>query len=178
MAKKVSASSKRSAGKVNFSKGKSASTAGKSSNRKTVIPATKKKPSAPSRSYKTPVKSSSAKHKNKPVYRSTVKKNKPVKRVSYKEQYVKLLEKQNKSYLKDIKAIRKRIEQPGYQGPVEPVFEAFPKEEEEEIIEEQAKEKPMSIGEQILAELNDIKDQMRARNVMFDELVHGSGKYE
>lgn len=91
-------------------------------------------------------------------------------RVSYKQEYIKLLQKTNKTLTKEVRAIRKAIEHPDYKK--EPVFEAFPK---DEPIAAPVKD-PTSIEEEILATLKDIELQVRSRDMIFEDLVSGSPK--
>jgi hypothetical protein len=95
------------------------------------------------------------------------------KKISYKQEYVKLLEKTNKVLLKEVKTIRKAIVMPK-----EPVYQdAFPKERITTTIKKPViKVRKGTVQEQILDELADISYQIKARDTMFDELVNGSGK--
>lgn len=99
-------------------------------------------------------------------------KSKKPSRVSYKQEYIKLLQRTNKTLTKDIKAIRKAIEQPEFTPETAVPFEAFPY--------EAPVRKPIltqdSIEEQILSELRDIELTIRSRDMAFDDLVSGSGK--
>lgn len=98
-------------------------------------------------------------------------KSKKISRISYKQEYVKLLQRTNKAYRKDIKAIRKAIEQPEYIPEKAVPFEAFPYEPPVKQIPSQD-----SIEEQILAQLQDIELTLRSRDMAFEDLVAGSGK--
>ncbi len=100
------------------------------------------------------------------------------KKISYKQEYVKLLEKTNKALLKDVKAIRKAIEIPKETKKVFPeTYEAFPKDElRVSPIKPTPKVRSGSVQEEILNQLNEISRQIRAREVMFDELVNSPGK--
>lgn len=102
------------------------------------------------------------------------KKAKSSKRISYKQEYVKLLQQTNKTLTKEVKAIRKAIEQPKYS----PDYEAFPK---ETLATPKPVKKPTNaptgtIEEQILNQLNEIESQIRQRDMIFDELASGSSK--
>lgn len=108
------------------------------------------------------------------VKTSTKKATKPKKKIAYKQEYIKLLEKTNKTFIKELKAIRKAIEVPSpstspSKYPAD--FEPFPKEETKRIIPTR-KVKAGSIQEQILQELEELNQQVRARDIMFDELVN------
>jgi|688.fasta_scaffold52828_3 hypothetical protein len=94
------------------------------------------------------------------------------KKISYKQEYVKLLEKTNKVLLKEVKTIRKAIVMPK-----EPVVsrQAFPK-EPTTIKKPVIKVRKGTVQEQILDELAEISYQIKARDTMFDDLVNGSGK--
>ena len=108
-------------------------------------------------------------------------KTKSAPKVSYKAEYIKLLQKTNRTLTKEIKlqgkeikSIRKAIEQPDFKVNREPEeeFEAFPK--EPSIIPIQPPSD--SIEQQILDELRDLQLQVRSRNIAFDDLVYGSAK--
>jgi hypothetical protein len=92
------------------------------------------------------------------------------KRISYKQEYVKLLEKTNKTLFKEVKAIRKAIVMPQ-----KAQVEAFPK-EPTPIRKPAIKVRKGSVQEQILAELSEISYQINARDTMFDDLVNSPGK--
>lgn len=95
------------------------------------------------------------------------------KKISYKQEYVKLLEKTNKVLLKEVKTIRKAIVMPKE----EIRREAFPKEPITTTIKKPViKVRKGTVQEQILDELADISYQIKARDAMFDDLVNGSGK--
>ena len=95
------------------------------------------------------------------------------KKISYKQEYVKLLEKTNKVLLKEVKTIRKAIVMPKE----EIRREAFPKEPITTTIKKPViKVRKGTVQEQILDELAEISYQIKARDAMFDELVNGSGK--
>jgi hypothetical protein len=97
-------------------------------------------------------------------------KAKSSKKTSYKQEYIKLLQKTNKTLTKDIKAIRKAIEQPKYSSD----YEAFPKEEPfTKSVEEVGSG---SIEEQILEKLQDVEIQIRSRDMQLNDLVEGSAK--
>jgi RAB protein geranylgeranyltransferase component A len=104
------------------------------------------------------------------VKKSTKKATKPKKKIAYKQEYIKLLEKTNKTFIKELKAIRKAIEVPSPSKYPED-FEPFPKEDTKRIIPTR-KVKAGSIQEQILQELEELNQQVRARDIMFDELVN------
>jgi len=101
---------------------------------------------------------------------STKKATKKRKKIAYKQEYIKLLEKTNKTLFKEVKAIRKAIEVPSpSKVSYPPDFEAFPKEEPKKRA---IKVKAGSIQEQILQELEELTRIVRARDIMFDELVN------
>lgn len=109
---------------------------------------------------------------SKPVKKTT----RGRKKISYKQEYVKLLEKTNKVLLKEVKTIRKAIVMPK-----EEVYkEAFPQERTQPttttIKKPAIKVRKGTIQEQILEELAEISYQIKARDIMFDELVNGSAK--
>lgn len=109
---------------------------------------------------------------SKPVKKTT----RGRKKISYKQEYVKLLEKTNKVLLKEVKTIRKAIVMPK-----EEVYkEAFPQERIQPttttIKKPAIKVRKGTIQEQILDELAEISYQIKARDIMFDELVNGSAK--
>lgn len=110
---------------------------------------------------------------SKPVKKTT----RGRKKISYKQEYVKLLEKTNKVLLKEVKTIRKAIPMPK-----EEVYkEAFPQEKIQlttttTIKKPAIKVRKGTIQEQILDELAEISYQIKARDTMFDELVNGSAK--
>lgn len=109
---------------------------------------------------------------SKPVKKTT----RGRKKISYKQEYVKLLEKTNKVLLKEVKTIRKAIVMPK-----EEVYkEAFPQERIQQttttIKKPAIKVRKGTIQEQILDELAEISYQIKARDIMFDELVNGSAK--
>ena len=98
-------------------------------------------------------------------------------RVSYKQEYIKLLQKTNKTLTKEIKGIKKAIEQPDFRAAREPIdysYEAFPK---EPSVTPKIKNQPAkSIEQQILEQLQDIELQIRSRDMAFEDLVSGSAK--
>jgi hypothetical protein len=113
----------------------------------------------------------------KPTPKKTAKSNK---RISYKEEYIKLLQRTNKTLTKEVKAIRKAIEQPReipeafpYEAP-----EAFPYEAPVQQIQHQQPISPGSIEEQILSTLREIEIEIRSRDMLLQDLVHGSAKLE
>lgn len=136
--------------------------------------------------------SSSKTVKSSPVKKNTVKAAKDVKstaakkkttakktsRVSYKQEYIKLLQKTNKTLTKEIKVIKKAIEQPDFRAAREPIdysYEAFPK--EPSVAPSKIKHQPAkSIEQQILEQLQDIELQIRSRDMAFEDLVSGSAK--
>ena len=93
------------------------------------------------------------------------------KRISYKQEYVKLLEKTNKTLFKEVKAIRKAIV-----IPQKAEVEAFPKTSSTPVVKSPIKVRKGSIQEQILEQLSEISFQINARQNMFDELVDSPGK--
>lgn len=104
--------------------------------------------------------------------------SKPKKR-SYKEEYIKLLEKTNKTLTKEVTAIRKAIEQP---KEFPPDFEAFPKEEtpatppSAQARTTRDRTTPQTIEEEILGKLTDIEMEIRSKDQLLDDLAHGSPK--
>jgi len=98
-------------------------------------------------------------------------------RVSYKQEYIKLLQKTNKTLTKEIRGIKKAIEQPDFKVAREPIdysYEAFPK---EPSVTPKIKHQPAkSIEQQILEQLQDIELQIRSRDMAFEDLVSGSAK--
>jgi hypothetical protein len=98
-------------------------------------------------------------------------------RVSYKQEYIKLLQKTNKTLTKEIRGIKKAIEQPDFKVAREPIdysYEAFPK---EPSVTPKIKNQPAkSIEQQILEQLQDIELQIRSRDMAFEDLVSGSAK--
>lgn len=152
MAKKVVGSSKKS------SSASSSKTVKSSSVKKNTVKAAKD------------IKSTAAKKK------TTAKKTSS--RVSYKQEYIKLLQKTNKTLSKEIKIIKKAIEQPDFRGAREPIdysYEAFPK--EPSVAPSKIKHQPAkSIEQQILEQLQDIELQIRSRDMAFEDLVSGSAK--
>lgn len=98
-------------------------------------------------------------------------------RVSYKQEYIKLLQKTNKTLTREIKGIKKAIEQPDFRVAREPIdynYEAFPKEPSVTPKKQPAK----SIEQQILEQLQDIELQIRSRDMAFEDLVSGSAKLD
>lgn len=97
------------------------------------------------------------------------------KRVNYKQEYIKLLEKNNKLLTKEVKAIRKAIEQP---KELPSDFEAFPKETPTSVQTRTPayRTKPGTIEDEILGKLTDIEVEIRSRDAIFEDLVHGSPK--
>lgn len=95
-------------------------------------------------------------------------------RISYKQEYIKLLQKTNKTLTKEVKAIRKAISQPRQE-------EAFPR---EESVKKTKKEIPTflppgtatSIEQQILEQLRDLEIQIKSRDMAFEDLISGSAK--
>lgn len=132
-----------------------------------VVKSSGKKTKAPQKSYG----KSTPKKISKPAKSSK-------KRISYKDEYVKLLQKTNKTLTKelratkeDVKAIRKAIE---YHPEAELPFEAFPKEEPIKPTPAQPVVSPESIEAQILETLQDIEMQIRSRDMAFEDLISGS----
>jgi hypothetical protein len=102
-------------------------------------------------------------------------KAKSSKRIAYKQEYIKLLQKTNKTLTKEVKAIRKAIEQPRYSAD----YEAFPKEPTKSIaIPVKSPRTPQTgtVEDHILNILQDIEIQIRQRDMIFEELVSGSSK--
>jgi hypothetical protein len=92
-------------------------------------------------------------------------------RISYKQEYIKLLQKTNKTLTKEVKAIRKAISQPRQE-------EAFPKEPTRRTKKEIPSFLPpaTSIEQQILEQLIDLEIQIRSRDMAFEDLISGSAK--
>ena len=97
-------------------------------------------------------------------------------RASYKQAYIKLLEKTNKTLTRDVKAIRKAIEHPEYKAATQEAFprEAFPK--EPSPVQPTPTTTAPAIEQQILEQLRDIELQLRSRDTLFEDLVSGSPK--
>ena len=98
-------------------------------------------------------------------------------RISYKDEYVKLLQKTNKTLTKtnkafsqEVKAIRKAIE---YKPDAELPYEAFPY-EAPVAKQQQPITSPGSVEQQILETLQDIEMQIRSRDIAFEDLISGS----
>jgi predicted component of type VI protein secretion system len=111
--------------------------------------------------YKLPAKGkASAKKKAK----TTTKK-----RVSYKQEYIKLLEKTNKTFSKEIKAIRKAI-QPEADGvpSVKPQFVATGK--------GKRSESTIATINDVVEQLNNLQTEIAQRNIMLGELMNQPGK--
>jgi hypothetical protein len=118
--------------------------------------------------YKAPQKSSGKSTPKKKASRTTKK------RISYKDEYVKLLQRTNKTLTKEVRAIKKAIEQPGaIPQPQSSSFEAFPKEPSPIHY---TPPQPVSIEAQILATLQDLELQVRSRDMAFEDLMSGSAK--
>lgn len=129
------------------------------------------KSSAPSKSKLKAAKAIKAKDANKKKTAA-----KKTSRVSYKQEYIKLLQKTNRTLTKEIKGIKKAISQPEFKVERAPVeYEAFPKEPSVpfKTIQQPATK---SIEQQILEQLQDIELQIRSRDIAFEDLVSGSAK--
>ena len=160
MAKKQSSTKKSSA--ASSSKTVKSSSLGKSS----VKAASRKTPASSVKITKTTVKKAPVKAKSSG-------------RVSYKQEYIKLLQKTNKTLNKEIKSIRKAIEEPEFKATRKPIVyeptteEAFPREPKRPTPTPQPAK---SIEQQILEQLQDIELQIRSRDMAFEDLVSGSAK--
>ena len=115
----------------------------------------------PSSKYKLPAKGkASAKSKAKKTSR---------KRVSYKQEYIKLLEKTNKTFAKEIKAIRKAIQpEPDGVPAVKPTFAATGKGKRSEAT--------IATINDVVEQLNNLQTEIAQRNIMLGELMNQSGK--
>jgi hypothetical protein len=112
--------------------------------------------------YKLPAKSkTSAKKKAK---RSAPK------RVSYKQEYIKLLEKTNKTFAKEIKAIRKAIqpEDEVSATPTRPYFKATGR--------GTRSEETIATINDVLEQLNQIQSEIAQRNLLLNDLINQPGK--
>lgn len=112
-----------------------------------------------------------------PVKKKASAKTKSTRRVSYKEEYIKLLQKTNKTLSKEIKSIHKAIAQPEYRERKAIAYEAFPPETlDTPPVATPAPPAPDSIEQQILNTLQDLELQVRSRDMAFEDLISGSAK--
>ena len=137
---------------------------------------------------KAPVKASTKlKYTPKPVTNKKPAKKAPAKtksapRVSYKKEYIKLLQDTNKLLGKRVRGIEKELKTIKKSGPLvydlPADYEAFPKEEPIAPIKQPTPQPlpPESIEQQILDQLRDLELQIRSRDMAFEELISGSAK--
>lgn len=108
-------------------------------------------------------------------------KAKSSKKISYKQEYINLLKQTNKILTKEVRAIHKAIVPERKKIVLPDDYEAFPK-EEAPVQPSQSRSyrsrttAPQSIEDEILGKLTDIEMEIRARDSVFDDLVHGSPK--
>ena len=116
--------------------------------------------------------SSKTKSKSKyklPAKSKTSAKNK-AKRVSYKQEYIKLLEKTTKTFAKEIKAIRKAIqpEDEVSATPTRPYFKVTGR--------GTRSEETIATINDVLEQLNQIQSEISQRNLLLNDLINQPGK--